>query len=109
MSSVPSVQLVLVTVPAVESMVVVPAALQFHVGDVAKFAAHGVASTLTDGGSEFKVRSQPFCAFPSQSSVPAPHDPHDPPEQVWLVVHVAVVHVVPQLESRLRDFSQPLD
>jgi hypothetical protein len=51
-SRVPSVQLVLVMLPVpVELMVVVPAALQFHVGDVKKFAAHAEASTLTDGGS----------------------------------------------------------
>ena len=49
-SGVPSAQLVLVTVPAAESTVVVPDALQVHVGDVLKFAAHWVTSTFTDGG-----------------------------------------------------------
>jgi hypothetical protein len=55
-SGVPSAQVVSVTVPAVEFMVIVPAALQFHVGDVLKFRAHWVASTLTDGGSSMLVQ-----------------------------------------------------
>jgi hypothetical protein len=49
-SGVPSAQLVLVTVPMAESTVVVPDALQVHVGDVLKLAAHWVTSTFTDGG-----------------------------------------------------------
>src|ERR1019366_2711420 len=49
-STVPSEQLVLVTVPAFESIVVVPDALQFQVGDAANSVAHSVTSTLTDGG-----------------------------------------------------------
>jgi hypothetical protein len=47
-SMVPSEQLVLLTVPAAESIVVVPAAVQVQVGDEAN--VHCVASTLTDGG-----------------------------------------------------------
>jgi len=50
-SSEPSVQLVLVMVPAVESTVVVPAAVQFQVGEVWKFVAHCAEFTFTDGGS----------------------------------------------------------
>jgi hypothetical protein len=108
-SSVPSAQLVLVIVPAAESMVVVPAALQFHVGDVAKFADHCVASTLTEGGkAPPPLYSQAFAALPSQSSVPPPHGEHAPLEHVWLVVHATVVHVVPQLASVAMSFSQPL-
>jgi hypothetical protein len=38
------------TVPAAESTVVVPAALQVQVGDVLKFGAHWLTSTFTDGG-----------------------------------------------------------
>jgi hypothetical protein len=38
--SVPRVQLVLVTVPALESMVVVPAAVQLQLGAEAKLPAH---------------------------------------------------------------------
>lgn len=57
----------------------------------------------------FVLVSQPLAALPSQSPVPAPHVVHDPLEQVWFVVQVDVVHVVPQLESRLRIFSQPFD
>lgn len=70
-------QLVLVMLPVpVELMVVVPAALQFHVGDVKKFAAHADASTLTDGGSTWFVQhvlptcSQPLAVLPSQSLKP---------------------------------------
>jgi hypothetical protein len=54
-SSVPSAQLVSVTVPAVELIVIVPAALQFQLGDVLKLAPHCVASTLIDGGSSMFV------------------------------------------------------
>jgi hypothetical protein len=108
-SSVPSVQLVLVMVPAVESMVVVPAALQFQVGDVAKFADHCVASTLTEGGRALPpLNSQAFAALPSQSSVPAPHGAHAPLEHVWLDAHATVVHELPQLASVAMSFSQPL-
>jgi hypothetical protein len=49
-SRVPRVQLVLEMVPALESIVVVPAALQFHVGDDLKLVCHGVGSTSTAGG-----------------------------------------------------------
>jgi hypothetical protein len=108
-SSVPRAQLVLVIVPAVESMVVVPAALQFQVGDVAKFADHCVASTLTEGGRALPpLYSQEFVALASQSSVPAPHGAHAPLAHVWLVVQATVVHVVPQLASVAMSFSQPL-
>jgi hypothetical protein len=55
-SRVPSVQLVLVIVPAVESMVVVPAALQVQVGDVLKLVAHCDGFTLTAGGSATSVQ-----------------------------------------------------
>jgi hypothetical protein len=48
-SAVPSVQLVELTVPAVESTVVVPAAVQFQFGELAK--VHVEAFTFTDGGS----------------------------------------------------------
>jgi len=114
-SSVPSAQLVLVMVPALESIVVVPAALQFQVGEFKKFADHCVASTLTEGGSVWFVQhvapecSQPLPALPSQSLVPPPQPVQEPPEHVWLVVQTAVVHVVPQLESRLTAFSHPFD
>ncbi len=50
-SSVPSVQVVLVMVPAVESIVVVPAALQVQIGAVLKLMAHCEGSTSTAGGS----------------------------------------------------------
>jgi hypothetical protein len=90
-------------------MVVVPAALQFQVGDVAKFAVHCVTSTLTDGGStEPPLNSHALPTLPSQSSVPAPHGAHEPLEQVWLVVHATVEQDVPQLESVAVSFSQPL-
>jgi hypothetical protein len=64
-SRVPSEQLVLVIVPAFESTVVVPAALQFQVGDVLKFAFHWVASTSTDGGIE---------TFEQVTQAPPTHD-----------------------------------
>jgi hypothetical protein len=57
----------------------------------------------------FVLVSQPLPALPSQSPVPPPQDVHVPEEHVWLVVHTAVLHVVPQLESKVRDFSQPFD
>lgn len=99
----------LVMVPALELIVVVPAALQFQVGEVAKFATHCVASTLTEGGSTVPpLNSQAFPALPSQSSVPPPHGAHEPLEQVWLVVQATVEHEVPQLESVAVSFSQPL-
>jgi hypothetical protein len=105
-SSVPSAQLVLVMLPAPEeSMVVVPAALQFHVGEDEN--DHCVESTLTDGGTTPPATSHAFAAFPSQSNVPPAHDAQEPLEHVWDVVHTAVVHDVPQLESRLTDFSHP--
>src|SRR5882757_55759 len=106
-SSVPSAQLVLVTVPAEESTVVVPAALQFHVGDVWKLVVHCVASTLTDGGNGTPIFSQPFCELPSQSSFPVVHGVQVPDAHVWLFVQFVVVHVVPQLVSWSMDFSHP--
>jgi hypothetical protein len=75
------VQLVLVMLPVDELIVVVPAALQFQVGDVKKFAAHWLASTLTDGGSVWFVQqvlptcSQPFAVLPSQFENPELHVP----------------------------------
>src|SRR5438477_9053096 len=61
------------TVPAAESMVVVPAALQFQTGDVLKFAAHGVASTLIEGGNVIGVQlSDPPSDPPSLASPPSP-------------------------------------
>ena len=108
-SIVPRAQLVLVAVPALESIVVVPAAVQFQVGAVGKLAVHCVASTLTDGGSGEPACSQPFWALPSQSSVPGPQVAQAPPVQVWLIVQAAVVQLVPQVVSRLIDFSQPFE
>jgi hypothetical protein len=108
-ASVPSAQLVLVTVPAVESMVVVPAAVQLQLGAVAKLPDHCVTSTLTDGGRTFAVASQAFPGFPSQSRVPPPQAAHEPLVQVWDVEQVAVEHVVPQLVSWLMCFSQPFN
>jgi hypothetical protein len=52
----PSAQLVVVMLPALESMVVVPDALQFQLGDVLKLVFHWLASTLTDGGTETLVQ-----------------------------------------------------
>ena len=52
--------------------------------------------------------SQPFCALPSQSLVPAGHAVQAPAAQVWVFVQVAVVQVFPQLVSRLMVFSQAL-
>jgi hypothetical protein len=106
-STVPSVQLVLVMVPAAESTVVVPAELQFHVGEFAK--VHWVASTFTDGGTARPGDSQPVEARPSQSSVPGPHAAQVPPEHVCAMVQIDVVHVVPQLVSRSMRFSHPFD
>src|SRR5689334_115586 len=84
-------------VPAAELMVVVPAALQFQVGDVAKFAAHCVASTLTEGGSTAPpLNSQALPALPSQSSVPAGQFTQAPPVQVCVfAVHATVELQVP--------------
>lgn len=60
-SSVPRLQLVLVTVPRLESTVVVPEASQFHAGDVLKFTSHWLASTLTEGGMATLVQTHmPF-------------------------------------------------
>jgi hypothetical protein len=51
-SRLPKLQLVLVIEPVpAELIVVVPAAMQRQLGDVRKFAAQRVASTLTEGGS----------------------------------------------------------
>src|SRR5260221_7020573 len=57
----PSAQLVLVIVPAAESIVVVPAALQFQAGGMAQVAAHFMASTFTEGGTGML----PACLHPS--------------------------------------------
>src|ERR1700722_13608801 len=89
MSCVPSVQLVLVTVPAFESTVVVPAALQFQVGEVLKFAAHWVASTLTDGGSCTCVH---IAQWPLWQADPAAHakllpQPPQLPSSFWKSTH----------------------
>ena len=75
-SRVQRLQLVLVTVPAVVSMVVVPAALQFQVGELKKFADHWLASTFTEGGRVWLVQqvlptcSQPLAVLPSQLEKP---------------------------------------
>lgn len=105
----PSVQLVLETVPAVESMVVVPEALQFHAGDVAKFAVHCVASTLTDGGrtSGVHVHTLPVQVVVTQSeftthALPVAHAAQPPPQStsvsvpslVPFVLHAGAVHVL---------------
>jgi hypothetical protein len=55
-SSVPRVQLVLVIEPAVESIVVVPEAVQLQLGEVLKLVFHCVASTFTDGGTATLVQ-----------------------------------------------------
>jgi hypothetical protein len=105
-SGVPSEQPLPLIVPVFESIVVVPVPLQAHVGDDAK--VHCVASTLTEGGRERPLDSQPFPALPSQSRVPAAHATHAPEEQVCTVLHAEVVHDVPQLWSVLMLFSHPL-
>lgn len=105
--TVPSAQLVLVTVPALESTVVVPEALQFQIGALAKLPVHWVASTFTEGGRSRPVDSQPFATLPSQSSEPLLHAAHAPAVQVCDVEQEDVEHVVPQLVSRLTCFSQP--
>jgi len=53
------------------------------------------------------VFSQALAALPSQSSTPAAQVTHAWAEQVWLVEHADVAHVVPQLASVLVAFSQP--
>jgi hypothetical protein len=88
-STVPRVQLVLVTVPAFESTVVVPVALQFHAGAVLKFVAHWVASTFTEGGSETfeQVTHAPAMQWALDAHAwPPPH----PPQlalSVWKLTH----------------------
>jgi len=105
-SSVPRLQLVLEILPAPEeSMVVVPEALQFHDGDDWKL--HCDVSTLTAGGLSTPLDSQPFCALPSQSTLPEPHVAHAPDEHVWLIEHELVLQVVPQLVSVSIALSQP--
>jgi hypothetical protein len=80
---VPSVQLVLVTAPVVELIVVVPAALQVQIGAVAKLEAHVVESTFTEGGRAPPPEySQALDELPSQSRLPAGHVEHDPLEQL---------------------------
>src|SRR4051812_14999747 len=54
-SGVPSAQLVLVTVPAAVSIVVVPAAVQLQLGAVRKLAFHCIGSTASDGGTRWFV------------------------------------------------------
>jgi hypothetical protein len=56
-SGVPSAQVVSVTTPVVELIVIVPAALQFHVGDVLNSAAQVDTFTFTDGGSSTDVHA----------------------------------------------------
>jgi hypothetical protein len=105
---VPSEQLVLVTVPADESIVVVPAALQFHDGDVAKLAVHCAGSTLTAGGrlSGVQVHTFPVHVALVQSAatsqaLPFPHLGHPPPQSTSvsvpsfdpLVLQAGAVHV----------------
>ena len=71
-SGAPSAQLVLEMVPALESMVVVPAALQFQVGDMMKFAAHCVTSRLIEGGSSIGVHALPSTSAALPASAPPP-------------------------------------
>jgi hypothetical protein len=94
-SGVPSAQLVLVTVPAAESTVVVPDALQVHVGDVLKFAAHWLTSTFTDGGKIICV--QPASVPPSGPACEPPV--HAPDWQVAPFVHAKLEPQPPQLLS----------
>lgn len=81
-SNVPSEQLVLVTVPAEESIVVVPAAVQTHVGDVEKFADHCVVSTLAAGGPShahwFGTPPKPHTWLEAQIEVPQSMVPPHP-------------------------------
>jgi hypothetical protein len=89
-------------------IVVVPDALQFQMGAVAKLDAHVVESTFTEGGrAPPPLYSQEFDETPSQSRLPAGHEEHEPLEHVWLVVHATVVQDEPQLEPVLIGFSQP--
>lgn len=88
-SSVPRLQLVLVIEPdPAELIVVVPAALQFHVGEVRKRADQVLGLTLTAGGKTCAVQqvlpvcSQPLLVRPSQSIVPEAHATHAPAVQV---------------------------
>jgi hypothetical protein len=100
-SRVPRVQLVLVMVPALESTVVVPAALQFQVGDVLKLASHGVGSTSTAGGIGICVQGvhvPETHRVPLAHACPAPHPPqlllsvwklrHAPEQALRPLVHV---------------------
>jgi hypothetical protein len=79
-SRAPRAQLVLVIDPALESIVVVPAALQFQLGDVLKLVFHCVASTSTDGGTATFVQPE-----------------HTPLTHVWLPVQMCPVPQPPQL------------
>jgi hypothetical protein len=92
---------VLVTVPADESMVVVPAALQFHDGDVAKFADHWVASTLTDGGRLSGVQVQTLAVHvvvrqsePTLHALPVAHLGQPPPQSTSVSVPSFVAFVL---------------
>jgi hypothetical protein len=100
-SSVPSEQLVLVTVPADESTVVVPAALQFHEGDVSKFVDHWVASTLTDGGRlsgvhvhTFEVHVVVKQSEPTLQALPVAHFGQPPPQSTSVSVPSFVLFVL---------------
>lgn len=125
-SIVPSAQFVLVTVPAVESIVVVPEVLQFHVGDVAK--VHCVASTLTDGGIIVVAQAQvpPVQEPLAQSELPphvspVPQGEQEPPQSTslsspsltWLPqvdvfgAHVPALHVSPEPQLQVMLLLQP--
>jgi hypothetical protein len=62
-SSVPSAQLVSVTVPAVVLIVIVPAAVQFQFGEVLKLSFQSVASTFTEGGTDTFVHDETHAAL----------------------------------------------
>jgi hypothetical protein len=83
-SSVPSAQLVLTTVPAAESIVVVPAAVQLQFGEVAKFADHCVVSTFTEGGpphaQTFGTPPPPHVSLAAQFDAPQSIVPPQPSE-----------------------------
>jgi hypothetical protein len=70
-------QLSPLTVPAAESIVVVPDALQFQVGEVLKLLAHCVASTLTEGGTVTWVQQTPaWHIAPLPQTYAGPQPPH---------------------------------
>ena len=99
-SSVPRLQLVLVMVPALESIVVVPAASQFHAGEVLKFSAQVLEVTLTDGGSAIDTHTQLPPAHPDVPPVHAcPHVPQLFGSDVVFVSQPSVSGAVPALQS----------